>query len=198
MSLKMCVISKDTLPRNEAYFQLSFDSMQRIRESTLFLNIWDESDISFPQRPGVEHFRYSQIDQWRRYDIPLTSDGLEYHIACLKLQRQESQDPNKLLYQKFKGNDGWIVTPRECRILTAAIYVTRFSHGDEHWLAIMPKFMHFCDRAARHYGFQIWSRHSEFPRLPCCFNEEDTENRQLLSAESDNSPLQIPGGPFYD
>lgn len=75
---------------------------------------------------------------------PLPLDGPEWEAV----RAARSPKPHHIFAYKFESNDGWLVTPEECRDINYLLH----SHPDEH----VRQFAKFCLFAKERGGFEVW------------------------------------------
>lgn len=161
-------------PYNERdyYFRANIWGMGSLRGIMDGLKILDwEVSPSFPVQP--EDIDDEAWDAF--YDLDI-KDQLEHENPILREYAQameracscKSSDETKVVGTKFCSNDGWRVTPEECKIIQeafanndlAAVQVTNaFGEAiemDHDTLAWCRSFGEWCGKAAEHGGFRVY------------------------------------------
>lgn len=144
-------------------FRFNVSGMARLRAVLYELGVLDVDSPcpEWPVHPGQGHFDEN--------DHPLTQEGRLY-LERLQKVREWHANNGKVPKHKFASNNGWIVTPEECRIFSKAIR----SAGKEVILTILQeyeeespifleesadyimRFGEYCERCASLGGFEVY------------------------------------------
>jgi hypothetical protein len=94
------------------YFRLNIWGMATMRAIMARSGVMLSADCVWPEHPGDEHFDDD--------GEPLTPKGRAFRDAVEAVLRQ-SPEQGKVPFFKFGSNDGWVITPEECRALAAGL-----------------------------------------------------------------------------
>lgn len=134
------------------YFRLNISGMGAMREvmEQAGAGTW-EGEASWPEYPGSEHFN--------RHGDPVDEVGLAYEaqVKALRMARTTTLVP----LHKFCSNDGWVVTPGECRLIAervrSLLESDDYDFGEDGWREMVRDWADYCADAANFAdGFEVW------------------------------------------
>jgi hypothetical protein len=140
----------DLQDKEGAYFRASIFGMGLLRDEleAQGLGHWAEPP-GFPNYPGDHHFDGST-------DVPVTDEGKAYVEALQGVLGFVAEGEQGVALGKFCSNDGWIVTPEECRYV--AENADLGLQGDlggsnrRYW----AEFIRFFRKCGKGKGFEVW------------------------------------------
>jgi hypothetical protein len=138
--------------------------MARLRQAMDVAYVLDSSGVLI-----LEDSRRVRVrDEWSRIrGLADAGDIVGHDAAVAMLLRGLAPTENQVSIEKFGSNDGWIVTPVECRILVAglarlddetiwrALSYNRTDHREES-VAWVREYQAYCQHAVVHGGFEVW------------------------------------------
>jgi hypothetical protein len=163
----------------------AYDKMNSADTHYFRLNIWGMGKARAGMYEAGMIFDGQQNDEWPTYSPPTSAEGgkegllqaeddydREYDALCEPIRAQHPDGDDTIPSFKFGSNDGWLVTPEECRAALRAwqehkakldandVLATYGEDGQEETSVFdaewWPEWIEFIERASHRGGFKVW------------------------------------------